>query len=71
MEVNVAIDSEAYFCHTNALVNTLHGFNTSIQDNAIVGFAGACKVRASKIDQILRRCFANQVIEEIWPKMLV
>ena len=66
-----AIDLEAYFCHTNALVDTLHGFNTSIQYDAVVRFAGACKVRASKIDQILRRCFANQMIEEIWPKMLV
>ena len=71
MELNVAIDSETYFCHTNALVNTLHGFNASIQYDAIVGFAGACKVRASKIDQILRRCFANQMIEEIWPIMSV
>ena len=48
-----------------------YGLNSSLQVDSILPPTLACKLRASKIDQLLGRRFANQMIEEVWPMKLV
>lgn len=60
------MDKESYLCHTQALVYTFHSFDAAAKKLTVLRLARTRKVRASEVNELLGRCLAEQVVEEVY-----